>query len=88
MISRTDAEHLRLKGILGQLVTMTNAGIGDSKLFVSYKPSVITSEAAYGMAGLDLIFEPDSRDESRYWQHLEGSYKQCLRALSELTSDL
>lgn len=86
MVSRSRVEHLRLGSLLSQLVDATNADLWDPAVRLACKPSVILAEEGLEAPGLDLIFEPQSDDESLYWKFLDASYQRCLLQLNKETS--
>lgn len=86
MVSRSRAEHLRLRSSLSRLVDSTNADLGNPCVRLTLKPSVILAEEGLEAPGLDLIFEPQSGDERLYWRFLDASYQKCILQLSKESS--
>jgi hypothetical protein len=83
MVSRSKAEHFRLGAMLDQLVGVTNADVGDPGVPLAWKHSVILADDGLEAPGLDLIFEPQSGNESLYWSSLDASYQRCLLNLGK-----
>jgi hypothetical protein len=83
LISRSEAEHLRLASRLNRLVDATNADVDNSSVRLIVMPSVILAEDGLEAPGLDLIFALQPSDESLYWKFLDASYQRCLLVLSK-----
>ncbi len=85
LISTTRAAHLRLQGMLAELVELTNADVEDHGVLLTWKHSTVMSDDGLEAPGLDLIFEPQSADEQRYWELLGPIYQTCLRHIGEVS---
>jgi hypothetical protein len=84
MVSLDRAAHVRLERMLARLVETTNAGLEEAGVLLRVAPSVVNSDDGLQAPGLDLIFEPESADERRYWELLEPAYQRCLAHLDEV----
>ncbi len=84
MVSLDRAAHTRLERRLARLVDATNAGLEGPGVRLRVAPSVVDSDDDLQAPGLDLIFEPESADESRYWERLEPAYQRCLAHLGDV----
>jgi hypothetical protein len=75
---------MRLETMLAQLIDTTNADLDDPGVLLRVAHSVIVSDDELEAPGLDLIFEPESADERRYWELLGPAYERCLAHIGEV----